>query len=153
MVLGAGGIADGRGLAAALSLGADGVLVGTRFWASREALGAEAAKRRMLEAGGDDTVRSKVFDVARGVDWPWHFSGRVLRNGFLEEWHGRERRMTEAAAEAYAAAPAEDYDTRVVIAGEALDLIDDLPPAGEIVRRMAEAAEAILRAPPRARLG
>ncbi|MEM1314409.1 MAG: nitronate monooxygenase [Pseudomonadota bacterium] len=155
ILLGAGGVADGRGLAAALSLGADGVLMGTRFWASREAQGPDSAKQALLRAGGDDTVRSKVFDVARDVNWPWHFSGRVVRNAFLNRWHDDidGLRASPEAAAAYAAADPEDYDTRVLIAGEALDLIDDLPPAAEIVERTSAEAEAILRSPPRATLG
>src|SRR5215470_697643 len=57
-VVASGGIADGRGLAAALMLGASGVLMGTRFYATREAAGADAAKTRIRAATGDDTARS-----------------------------------------------------------------------------------------------
>jgi nitronate monooxygenase len=64
----AGGIADGRGLAAALMLGADGVLMGTRFYVASEALASSAAKARIVAASGDDTVRTTVFDIARGYD-------------------------------------------------------------------------------------
>ncbi|MEO1190035.1 MAG: nitronate monooxygenase, partial [Pseudomonadota bacterium] len=87
MIAAAGGIADGRGLASALMLGADGVLMGTRFWASTEAVGSDAAKNKLVEMAGDDTIRTKVFDVARNVDWPWYFTGRVGRNAFSDEWH------------------------------------------------------------------
>lgn len=152
IVLAAGGIADGRGLAAALMLGADGVLVGTRFWASREAVGPEAAKRRMVALGGDDTVRSKVFDVVRNVDWPAPYNGRVVRNAFLEKWHGdMDGLATRAEAERrrYAEADETDYETRVLIAGEALDLIHDIPPAGDIVRAISSAAEVLLSGAPR----
>ncbi len=151
IILGAGGIADGRGLAAALMLGADGILMGTRFWASQEASGLDSAKAALLTRQGDETVRSKVFDVARGADWPWHFTGRVVRNAFLQRWHGDiEGLKAQAASERarYEAAPLDDLDTRVLIAGEALDLIHDLPPAGEIVARIvAEAAECLTAAP------
>ena len=152
IVLAAGGIADGRGLAAALMLGADGVLVGTRFWASREAVGPEAAKRRMVALGGDDTVRSKVFDVVRNVDWPAPYNGRVVRNAFLEKWHGDMDGLAaraEAERRRYAEADETDYETRVLIAGEALDLIHDIPPAGDIVRAISSAAEALLSGAPR----
>lgn len=64
-VVAAGGIADGRGLAAALMLGAEGVLMGTRFYASQEAEGHPAAKQRIVDASGDSTVRSIVFDISR----------------------------------------------------------------------------------------
>jgi len=69
-VVAAGGIADGRGLAAAVMLGAEGVLVGTRFYASQEAQGHEIAKRRILQADGDSTLRSIVFDITRRNVWP-----------------------------------------------------------------------------------
>lgn len=75
----AGGIADGRGLAAALMLGASGILMGTRFFASEEAIGHPAAKERILRASGDDTVRSSVFDISRRLAWPAPFTGRALR--------------------------------------------------------------------------
>ena len=78
-VVAAGGIADGRGLAAALMLGAAGVLVGTRFYASEEAAGAAAAKQRIVAATGDATVRSIVFDISRRNVWPSPFNGRCLR--------------------------------------------------------------------------
>jgi len=64
-VAASGGIADGRGLAAALTLGASGVLMGTRFYATPEAAGADAAKNRIRAATGDDTLRSIVFDITR----------------------------------------------------------------------------------------
>src|SRR5271165_1705980 len=88
-VVAAGGIADGRGLAAALMLGADGVLVGTRFWASQEALTPRAATDRAVVATGDDTVRTKAIDALRGVPWPDEFSFRILKNRLTEEWAHR----------------------------------------------------------------
>ena len=75
LLLAAGGIADGRGLAAALMLGADGVVIGTRFWASEEALTPRAATDRAMLATGDDTVRTRAIDALRGVPWPEEFSG------------------------------------------------------------------------------
>ncbi|HEY7700185.1 MAG TPA: nitronate monooxygenase, partial [Vicinamibacteria bacterium] len=95
LLLAAGGIADGRGLAAALMLGADGVVVGSRFWASQEALTPVAATDRAMRATGDDTVRTKAIDALRGVPWPAEFSFRVVSNRFTEEWAHREE---EAAA-------------------------------------------------------
>jgi nitronate monooxygenase len=71
-------------------LGADGVLVGTRFYASQEAAGMRAAKNRMVTATGDRTIRSILFDIARQNVWPAPYSGRVLRNDFSEKWRGRE---------------------------------------------------------------
>ena len=148
LLLAAGGIADGRGLAAALTLGADGALMGTRFWATREALIHPAAKQRVLAATGDDTVRTQVYDIARQRAWPPAYTGRLLRNAFIETWHGREDELRAHAAErgqAVAEADATgDYDVANVTVGEAVGLIDDLPEAGTLVRRIAEEAEACL---------
>ncbi len=148
-VAAAGGVADGRGLAAALMLGAAGVLVGTRFYAAEEALGADAAKARIVEASGDQTVRGKVFDIVRKTDWPEHLSGRVLKNDFAERWFGNEANLKEnlaAEVSRYDQAKAQgDFDTAAVIAGECVDLIHDLPPAGEIVVAMVRDAEALLK--------
>ena len=87
LLLAAGGIADGRGLAAALMLGADGVLMGTRLWASAESLAASGAVSAALKANGDDTARSSVFDVLRRKSWPAEFDFRALRNRLHREWN------------------------------------------------------------------
>ena len=85
-VVAAGGIADGRGLAAALMLGAHGALIGTRFYASEEALGHDQAKQRIAAAHGDETGRTAVFDVVRDLPWPAEYTGRALRNRFMGRW-------------------------------------------------------------------
>jgi nitronate monooxygenase len=143
-VAAAGGIADGRGLAAALVLGAAGVLVGTRFYASREALGHAAAKARLVDEGGDATLRTRIFDIVRGLDWPTRFTGRALKNQLSDRWHGREAELQAQLAheqERYAgAARVGDVSRAVVWAGEAIDLIRDLPLAAEIVERMVSEA-------------
>src|SRR3954451_20209529 len=146
-VAAAGGVADGRGLAAALMLGADGVLVGTRFYASTEAAGFQSAKERIVAANGDRTTRGILFDIARRNVWPAPFAGRVLRNEFSERWRGREAELMQhpEEAERYAKARSEgDFDTAAVIAGEAVDLIGDIPPAGEIVERITREAETLI---------
>jgi nitronate monooxygenase len=147
-VAAAGGVADGRGLAAALMLGADGVLAGTRFFASQEAVGSSAAKERLVAASGDATIRSILFDIARRNVWPAPYTGRVLRNEFSERWRGREAElMQHQAAEAARyeeAKAAGDFDTAAVIAGEAVDMISDIPPAAEIVDRLVKEASALL---------
>jgi nitronate monooxygenase len=147
-VAAAGGIADGRGLAAALMLGADGVLMGTRFYASQEAAALLGAKDRLVAASGDATIRSILFDTVRRNVWPAPYTGRVLANRFTERWRGRElellQRQAEEAARYDAARAAGDFDTAAVIAGEAVDLISDIPPASEIVERVATEAEALL---------
>ena len=140
-VLAAGGIADRRGVDGAMALGADGVLVGTRFSASDEALTAPRAKQRIVETGGDTTVRTTVFDVVRGYDTGWAgVTGRALRNRFTDAWHGREEALIAAREteerKYWQAVERHDFDTALVFAGEGVDLIDSVLPAGEIVRRM-----------------
>ena len=80
-------------------LGAAGVLVGTRFYASREALGHAAAKARLVEGAGDATLRTTVFDLVRGYDWPTRFTGRALQNRLSERWHGREAELQAQVAD------------------------------------------------------
>ena len=148
VIVAAGGIADGRGLAAALMLGADGAMMGTRFWASTEAVGSDTAKRLLVDSKGDDTIRSKVFDVVRGLDWPWHFSGRVVANEFARRWHSNIEALKEnadAQRAIYEASDPQDYATRVLIAGEALDLIDSIESAGQIVDKTVSQAAVLLK--------
>jgi nitronate monooxygenase len=147
-VVAAGGIADGRGLAAAMMLGAEGVMMGTRFYASQEADGHPEAKRRIVAAAGGQTVRSIVFDLSRRNRWPTPHTGRLLRNAHLERWLGHEDELEARADEIgrdYAAARARgDFDVAGVIAGEACALIHDIPPADEIVTRIVAEAERLL---------
>jgi nitronate monooxygenase len=148
LLLAAGGIADGRGLAAALMLGADAVLVGTRFWAAAEALTPQVATDRALAACGDDTVRTTALDALRGVAWPPEFSFRVLHNALTRDWAPREAEAATrfgAMKEAYAQARArQDLDTVAVVAGECVGLIHDRPPAATIVATMVAEAERLL---------
>src|SRR5262249_4910736 len=145
----AGGIADGRGLAAALMLGAEGVVVGTRFWASQEALVQPGLHAAALAAGGDDTVRQSVLDIVRGRPWPARYTGRVLNNEMVRTWMGRESELRavrdDEAARYYQAAKAGDANVAATIVGEAVGLIDAIEPAGEILGRMAAGAEALLK--------
>jgi nitronate monooxygenase len=154
LVLAAGGIADGRGIAAALMLGADGVLIGTRFWATQEALIHPAAKARVLAATGDETVRTSVYDIVHNRAWPAGYNGRLMRNRFIETWQGREDELRAVAAHelktVQAAERDADYDISNTTVGEAIGLIEDIPPAGELVERLAAEAEARLTSLPRA---
>ena len=148
-VLAAGGIVDGRGLAAALMLGAQGALMGTRFYATTEALGHQRAKERIVTAGGDETRRTRIFDIVREHAWPEPYTGRAIRNPFMERWDGREDDLTEALDEEIpgfqAAVEEGDIQTAMVWAGEAVDLISDVAPAAELVQRIGAEAEACLR--------
>ena len=147
-VAAAGGVADGHGLAAALMLGADGVLVGTRFYATQEAMGPQGAKERIVAASGDKTIRSILFDISRRNVWPAPYTGRVLRNEFSERWRGREAELMQHQADEAArydkARNDGDFDTAAVIAGEGVDMISDIPPAKDVVDRMIKEASALL---------
>lgn len=147
-VVAAGGVADGRGLAAMMVLGASGVLLGTRFYASVECDGAEEAKRRICAASSSDTVRGIVFDVSRKIWWPAPFTARTLINDHSRRWDGRETELihnVEAVAAEYATErDAGNYDVAAVFAGGAAGLIHDIPPAAEIVERIAREADQIL---------
>ena len=147
-VVAAGGIADGRGLAAALMLGAAGVLMGTRFYASQEAAGARAAKERICEVTGDDTLRSIVFDISRRHVWPAPFTGRCLRNAHADRWFGHEiellRHLEEESPKYLAAREAGDFRIAAVIAGEAAGLIHDIPSAKDVIEGMIREASALL---------
>ena len=147
LLLAAGGIADGRGLAAALMLGADGVLVGTRLWASKEALVKKGHHDAIVGTNGDGTLRTRVADIARQLPWPRGFTARIRRNAFTERWHGREEQLEQNIAvegpryrQAFAAG---DPENTGVWFGEAAGLIDAIEPAGVIVGRMV--AQAALR--------
>ena len=144
----AGGIADGRGLAAALMLGADGVVVGTRFWASAEALVHSNLHEAAIQADGDATVRQSVLDIVRERDWPARYTGRVLRNDLVAEWLGRETELRAAKGDVQArykdAAQVADPSIVATIIGEAAGLIHAIEPAGVIVARMVAEAETLL---------
>ena len=147
-VAAAGGIADGRGLAAALALGAAGVSMGTRFTASRESLWDQRMKAATLAAGGDQTEQTRVFDVVRGAQWPAIYPGRALRNAFSARWHGREEELAadqKQQEEAYLSTAPYDFSTRAVWSGEGVDLINDIPTASDIVQRIVAEAASVLR--------
>jgi len=148
-VLAAGGIADGRGLAAALMLGAAGALIGTRYYASTEALGGDEAKQRMVAGSGEDTLRTRVFDIVRGYDWPRPYTGRALRNRFAERWGADEDGLRDAfeveRARFEQAGRDGDYEVRMVWASEAVDLIRSVESAARLTRDIGAAAEQLLR--------
>jgi nitronate monooxygenase len=142
-VVAAGGIADGRGLAAMLMLGASGVLMGTRFYASVEADGAEQAKQLICAARSGETVRGVVFDWSRKLMWPAPFTARSLVNDHLRRWSGHEIELMQRADEIARAAG--NFDIAAVFAGESAGLIHDIVPAAEIVGRIvAEAEQSLL---------
>lgn len=148
LVAAAGGVADGRGLAAAVALGADGAVVGTRLWASPEALVSPRAHQRAVHAGGDDTVRTTVYDLVRRLDWPPEYDARALTNAFIDTWHGSEAQLAASLPEAVrafqAAVAADDFDIAGILVGEGVGQVRDVRPAGAIVAEMADEAARIL---------
>ncbi len=153
LLLAAGGIADGRGLAASLLLGADGVLVGTRFWASEEALVHKAHHGALVEAFGDDTLRTEIADIARQITWPRGFTARIYQNAFTRHWHGKEAALRAAIdtegpkyRQAFAAGDADDTG---VWFGEAAGLIHTIEPAAKIVADITDQAKNLLHAKPK----
>jgi NAD(P)H-dependent flavin oxidoreductase YrpB (nitropropane dioxygenase family) len=147
-VLAAGGIADGRGLAAALALGAQGALLGTRFLATKESPLHPNFKQALLDSDGHDTVLTEIPDIARATVWPGAMA-RSRRNAFIERWMGREwelrARQPEVAAALQRALETGDADNMSLLIGQDAGLIQDIPPAGEIVERIVVEAEALLR--------
>ncbi|MEL6486015.1 MAG: nitronate monooxygenase [Pseudomonadota bacterium] len=147
-LLAAGGIADGRGLAAAMTLGADGALIGSRLWATRESLAPEAAIDEAVQASGDDTARSAVFDILREKNWPAEYNFRSLRNAIHRQWEDRleELRADPAAAitDYKAGVAAQDYNRAHVTVGEGVGLIGDAPSAGEVIAQITAEAKRLL---------
>ncbi|KAI2470844.1 2-nitropropane dioxygenase-like protein [Annulohypoxylon bovei var. microspora] len=142
LVVAAGGINDGRSLAASLMQGAAGVWVGTRFVASTEASGSEAHKRSVVECGWEDTQRTLVL------------SGRPLRmrtNAYIARWHAQPQRIKELCDQGVV--PIEydfeqngdaDIDPPHLM-GQVAGAITEVKPAGAIVKEMVEQAVAMLR--------
>ncbi len=151
LVIGAGGIADGRGLAAVLMLGAEGAWLGTAFLVSPESGYTEAQKQRVLAIGSADTVLSESFDIAANSVWPVGVAGRAVRNRFTERWHGHEpdlrQHLDEVRGEMREAYRAGDLSLTPIWAGEAAGLLHRIEPAREIVRRIVAQAEAALARP------
>jgi NAD(P)H-dependent flavin oxidoreductase YrpB (nitropropane dioxygenase family) len=160
-VVAAGGIADGRGLAAALALGAAGAWIGTRFLASREAGIHPRYRELILNASETATVFVEdLFDIG----WP-NAPHRVLRNKTVAAWEaagrpppGRRPGEGEVIATSPSAGPIVRYrcasaspdtegdiDAMPLWAGQSAGLVSKLQSAGDIVREIAAEAEAILR--------
>lgn len=148
LLLAAGGIADGRTLAAAMVLGADGALVGSRLWATRESLAAEGAKQHAVRTDGDGSARTVIFDVLRRKNWPAPYDFRALRNDLHRAWENRIPELLaspEAARADYdAGVRAGDFNRAHATIGEAVGLVHDIPDAEALIRRMARDAQARL---------
>jgi enoyl-[acyl-carrier protein] reductase II len=163
-VLAAGGVVDGHGLAAALSLGAQGAIIGTRLLATKEATVANEYKQQLVNAGSEDTLLTSLF----GRDMPDFNPMRVLRNSIVEEWAGRENaapsepdsqpvvgRMSIMGQElpihrfqtlVPVAGATGDFEEMPLLSGQGVGGISDLPGAQELLERIArEAADVLLR--------
>ncbi len=146
-VLAAGGFVDGAGLAAALALGADGVLLGTRFLATDEAPVEDAYKDAIVASDGSDTVVTTLSDSLSGRDWPGAWA-RLKRTRFVEQWLGREpelrrrRKLLWAEVAAFQEANADDG---LMWMGQSAGLVESIKPAAEVVREVVTEAEEILR--------
>jgi len=147
-VLAAGGIADGRGLAAMLAFGAAGVLVGTRFLATTESPLHETFKRAIVKSDGADTIVTDLADIMLGVDWPGAVE-RVARNRVVERWLGRanelRRRRGEVQGRMRDARRGGDFEEAIVYWGQSAGLIKEIVPAAQVVADMVAEAETILR--------
>ena len=144
-VAAAGGIVDGRGLAAALMLGAAGAVCGTAFFAASESLAHPNAKTRAVAASGDETVRDSLFDVLRGRDWPGRYTNRTLRNAYHGDWADKPERLRaeiEEQRRLYGIAQeAGDMDVAATIIGEGVGLVHGVEPGEAILARMVAQAE------------
>ncbi|MFD4511530.1 NAD(P)H-dependent flavin oxidoreductase [Streptomyces sp. NPDC058457] len=147
-VVAAGGFADGRGLAAALALGADGVMMGTRFALTEESMGTAGFKTALVSGATADLVDTRSFDVVRGIPWDEMYTARSVSNAFTRTWTGQDAelaaRRAEIEPEWTAAVARDDTGQRALFAGEVLDLVDDVRSAESVVRDTVRDAETIL---------
>jgi enoyl-[acyl-carrier protein] reductase II len=159
LVLAAGGIADGRGLAAALMLGADGAWIGTRLVATEESGAHDGYKSRLVAAAGTDTVRTALF----GPDTPQFNPMRVLRNRVVDEWQDRPADAADLPVIGHTNLGGEDVEMRrfsnlvpmrdlttgdldemALLAGQGVGLVDSVPAAASVINEMTGQACAML---------
>lgn len=157
-LLAAGGIADGRTLAGALTAGADGAVIGTALLATPEAVEVHDVHKKLIVASdGGDTVHTRAFDIVSGLPWPSAIGERVHRNRFTDEWAGREDELQERRAEVAGANPFlvddPNPETEPMAYGQGAGSIDAIRPAAEVLERICGAAEEVLRTRPSALLG
>lgn len=148
-VLAAGGIADGRTLAAALVAGADGAMLGTAFLATPEAVEVDDAyKRLIVDSDGGDTVLTHAYDIVSGLPWPAFISDRVRRNRFTDEWAGRDEELRSRRDEVARDTPDDgrlDPDVHAIRYGQSAAFVDEIRPAAEVIRNVVDDASSILR--------
>ncbi|KAJ9602358.1 hypothetical protein H2200_013213 [Cladophialophora chaetospira] len=147
-----GGIIDGRGAAAALALGADGVCLGTRFLASSEVSIAKGYQDEVLRAGdgGVSTVASTIYDKVRGYrDWPQSYAARGVANRtFLDAVHGMSEDENIAMYEEATKLGDSGWGPEgrmTTYAGTGVGLVKAVSPAGEIVKSIRKEALEVLQ--------
>lgn len=157
IVLAAGGISDGRGVAAALALGCDGAVLGTRLWASKEALNKDSLKQQLKATqSGDEVQRTRVFDqiINKYLATPWpapYDSVGALRNETSEKWDDPKELDKELSRESsdlvanYKAATKDGNPTVAqVLSGEGVGEINDIGSIESIIERIDEEARTVV---------
>ena len=154
-VVAAGGIGDGRSLAAVLAAGREGTWMGTAFNAVQEADEvADAHKELIVASDGENTIQTQIFDIvntrlAGNADWPDGVSGRAYNNRFAREWHGRENelrdRLDEIIPTYREARQRGDLENGSAWFGKAAAFVNAIQPAGKVLRTVCDEAEHHLR--------
>ncbi|MDH4076158.1 MAG: nitronate monooxygenase [Acidimicrobiia bacterium] len=152
-VLAAGGIADGRSLAAALIAGADGVSLGTALLATPEAVEVHQLRKQLIiDSDGSDTIFTRVYDIASGLPWPAGIGERVRRNRFTDEWTERETELRAKpnkpplSTNPFETTP--DPDTDSILYGQSAGFVNTIRPAADVIHSLCDDADAILRTRP-----
>lgn len=157
-VLAAGGIADGAGMAAAMMLGAQGVVMGTAFLATPESFAHDYHKRRIVDAGPDDTVHTEIFHI----NWPTGAAVRVLSSGVTRGERGDplavERVVIGAdghrdiflfSTDSPLRSTTGEFEAMALYAGQGVGRLAAIVPAGNRLRAIATEASALLNPPVR----
>lgn len=139
ILLAAGGIIDGRGLAAALMLGADGALIGSRLLAATECLVHPNMLQAVFNATGDDTLRTTIIDIVRNRNWPDRYTISLIKNAFTNRWHDIPDTLRTSAnvhAEWNDALAAGDPDIANIFAGQGAGLIHKSQSTADIIAEL-----------------
>ena len=149
-VVAAGGIADGRGLAAALLLGAQGINIGTRFLASIEAPISQTWKKAIIAANSEEAIKVEVWnDIFPRAPAAYDTVPRAIRTPFIEKWQkSRDVAKQEGErlrAEVISAIQQGKMEEFIPWAGQTVGLVHEVLPAAEIVKRLVAEAEEVLR--------